>query len=53
MRPSFLKGYKRNYYINELLARKIKDIDGRSIYEMTDRELKKTLAAYKIAHEDS
>ena len=48
MRASFLQGYKRSYYISELLALKIREIDGKPLQQLSDKELKRALAFERV-----
>ena len=49
MRASFLKGYKRSYYVKELSLMGIKTVDGKPLDELSDRQLKMALALKKAA----
>ena len=44
MRASFMNGYKRSYYVKELMSVGITKVEGKQLHELDDRQLKMALA---------
>ena len=44
MRANFMNSYKRSHYVKELMAVGITKVDGKSLHELNDRQLKMALA---------
>ena len=51
MRARFLAGYKRSYYMKELMSMGITKVDGKPLHELDDRQLKMALALNRVVSE--
>lgn len=51
MRASFLAGYKRSYYVKELMSLGIRMVDGKPLHELSNRQLKMALALNRVVSE--